>query len=30
VFMTVLDTYYPRTKENIAMWAERWAKKGRP
>jgi hypothetical protein len=30
VFMTVLDTYYPRTKESIAMWAERWAKKGRP
>jgi hypothetical protein len=27
VFMTVLNTYYPRTEPNIEMWAERWVKK---
>jgi hypothetical protein len=27
VFMTVLDVYYPRTKENIEMYAEKWVKK---
>lgn len=27
VFMTVLNVYYPRTKENIDMWAEKWVKR---
>ena len=29
VFMTVLDVYYPRTKENIEMDVEKWVKKGK-
>jgi hypothetical protein len=28
-FMSVLDTYYPPTKENIEMWTEKWVKRGK-
>jgi hypothetical protein len=30
VFMTVLDAYYPLTRENIEMYAEKWVKKAVP
>lgn len=30
VFMSVLDAYYPLTRENIEMYAERWVKKAVP